>query len=320
MISVVVPVYKVEKYLKRCVDSILNQTFTDFELVLVDDGSPDKCGQMCDEYAKKDNRIYVIHKKNGGLSDARNAGIEWTLKNSDSEWITFIDSDDWVHPQYIESMLEANLKNNTQVCMGGFCFTEKYTISTDGKPEDKIKCVRTEDAFKDETLDPNSACARLYKKFLFKEIRYPVGRLHEDRFTTYKVLFQYDKVSVVSYPLYYYFGNSEGITHSDWNPRKLDDIEAAENQIEFFYSKKNDEMIAYMVNEYISLIINNMRWIKNKKEFLKYEKLLRKKLRTTVIDKKAILNFTYKNNFDILKYVFPIRAKVYRRLKLLCSK
>ena len=114
LVSIVVPVFKVEQYLSRCVDSILNQTFKDFELILVDDGSPDKCGQMCDEYAKTDNRIHVIHKKNGGLSDARNAGIEWCIENSNSEWVTFIDSDDWVHPQYLESMLNANLKNNTQ--------------------------------------------------------------------------------------------------------------------------------------------------------------------------------------------------------------
>ena len=320
MISVVVPVYKVEKYLKRCVDSILNQTFKDYELILVDDGSPDNCPLMCDELAKKHNHIHVIHQKNGGLSAARNSGIEWALKNSDSEWITFIDSDDWVHPQYLESMLNANLKNNTQVCMGQFYFTEEYTLETDENPEDSIKCVRTEDAFTDETLDPNSACARLYKKALFKEIRYPVGKLHEDRYTTYKVLFQFKKTSVVAYPLYYYFENSDGITHSKWNARKLDDIEAAENQIGFFYSKKNDEMIVYMVNEYVSLIINNMRLIKNKKEFLKYERLLKKKLRTTVIDNKDILNFTYKNNFDILKYAYPIRAKVYRKLKLFFNK
>ena len=138
-VSIVVPVYKVEKYLKRCVDSILAQTFTDYELILVDDGSPDNCPEICDELAEKHSQIYVIHQKNGGLSAARNSGIEWALKNSESEWITFIDSDDWIHPQYLESMLNANLRNNTQVCMGQFCFTEKYAVSTDGNADDNIK-------------------------------------------------------------------------------------------------------------------------------------------------------------------------------------
>ena len=96
MISVIVPVYKVEKYLHRCVDGILSQSFTDFKLILVDDGSPDDCGKICDDYAKKDNRISVIHKENGGLSSARNAGLDWVFANSKSEYVTFIDSDDWV--------------------------------------------------------------------------------------------------------------------------------------------------------------------------------------------------------------------------------
>ena len=105
LISVIVPVYKVEEYLSRCVDSILSQTFEDFELILIDDGSPDNCGKICDEYTKKDNRVHVIHQENGGLSSARNAGIDWAFENSDSEWLTFIDSDDWVHIQYLDLLL-----------------------------------------------------------------------------------------------------------------------------------------------------------------------------------------------------------------------
>ena len=96
-VSAIVPVYNVEKYIYRCVDSILNQTFSDFELILVDDGSPDNCPQICDEYAKKDSRIKVIHKENGGLSSARNAGLDI----ASGEWISFIDSDDWIHKDYL---------------------------------------------------------------------------------------------------------------------------------------------------------------------------------------------------------------------------
>ena len=102
-ISVIVPVYKVEAYLARCVDSVLAQTFSDFDLILVDDGSPDNSGAICDEYAEKDPRIVVIHQKNGGLSAARNAGIEWAFAHSNSQWLNFIDSDDWVHPEYLDS-------------------------------------------------------------------------------------------------------------------------------------------------------------------------------------------------------------------------
>ena len=106
-ISVIVPVYKVEKYIHRCVDSILGQTYADFELILVDDGSPDNCGAICDEYAAKDSRVVVIHQENGGLSAARNAGIDWAFANSDSQWISFVDSDDWIHPCFLERLWQA---------------------------------------------------------------------------------------------------------------------------------------------------------------------------------------------------------------------
>ena len=106
-ISVIVPVYKVEPYLHRCVDSILAQSFQDFELILVDDGSPDRCGVICDEYAQKDSRVRVIHQQNGGLSAARNAGIDLVLADSESQWLSFVDSDDWIHPLYLELLERA---------------------------------------------------------------------------------------------------------------------------------------------------------------------------------------------------------------------
>ena len=119
-ISVIVPVYKVEPYLHRCVDSILNQTFEDFELILVDDGSPDNCPVICDEYAAKDSRVVVIHQENGGLSAARNAGIDWAFANSNSQWLSFVDSDDWIHPQTLEHLLRAVEENGTKISICGY--------------------------------------------------------------------------------------------------------------------------------------------------------------------------------------------------------
>ena len=123
-ISIIVPVYKVEKYIHRCVDSILGQTFTDFELILVDDGSPDGCPAICDKYAANDSRIHVIHQQNGGLSAARNAGIDWAFANSDSQWLSFIDSDDWVHPEYLQRLLDAALGHDVSVSICGYEQTE----------------------------------------------------------------------------------------------------------------------------------------------------------------------------------------------------
>ena len=118
-ISVIVPVYKAEKYIHRCIDSILNQTFTDFECILIDDGSPDNCGKICDEYAKKDNRVIVIHQENRGVSSARNRGIEWAFKNSNSNWISFVDSDDFVDKDFLECFYKAATKNDVEIVCAG---------------------------------------------------------------------------------------------------------------------------------------------------------------------------------------------------------
>lgn len=315
-ISVVVPVYKVEQYFNRCVKSIMNQTYKDFELILVDDGSPDNCPQMCDELSEKYNNVTVIHRENGGLSAARNTGIEWALENSDSEWITFIDSDDWIHPQYLESMLFANEKNDTQVCMGQFDFVSEYKVRTDGDAKDFVSVVRTEDAFTNEELDPNSACARLYKKSLFEDVRYPVGKLHEDRFTTYKVLFQSKNTSVVNYPLYYYFTNDDGIVHSKFNVRRLDNLEACENQLEYFKTIKNDEMYEYILKDYFHLLLYSLRQMKGNKEFKKHEKIVRNKLRMTIKIHEKRLKMNFSKDFNTYKYAYPLKAKIYNRLVL----
>ena len=117
-VSIIVPIYNVEKYIHKCIDSILSQTFTDFELILVDDGSPDKCGEICEQYALKDNRIKVVHKENGGLSDARNAGIDV----ASGKYIYFIDSDDWISPNSIISLLNFAEDNQCEIVQGGFYY------------------------------------------------------------------------------------------------------------------------------------------------------------------------------------------------------
>lgn len=130
-ISVIVPVYKVEPWLWRCVDSILAQTYTDFELILVDDGSPDNCGAICDEYAAKDSRVHVIHQKNGGLSAARNAGIDWVFAHSDSRWLTFVDSDDWLYPETLQFLLRDAAEKDIakQACL--YAMMKQYRLVWD---------------------------------------------------------------------------------------------------------------------------------------------------------------------------------------------
>ena len=313
-ISVVVPVYKVEQYLKRCVDSILNQTYKDYELILVDDGSPDRAPEMCDQYAKDYPFIHVIHQENGGLSAARNSGIEWALKNSNSEWITFIDSDDWIHPQYLELLLCANEQFGTLISFSKLSIVNHYEIKNDFFDKSVCRQMRTEDVYSDDSYDATAACGRLYKKVLFRDIRFPVGKWHEDTFTTYKVYFSVNGVSVVDKELYYYFQNPDGIVHSSWNPRKMDLFEAEENQLKYFKDKNNDEMYQIVLKSYLKSLTYNMSVIKNKDEFKEYYIQLRNKLRTAIKKNKKEYGLTYRNSFILFKYAFPIKAKVYRRL------
>ena len=242
-ISVIVPVYKVEKYLARCVDSILAQTFKDFELILVDDGSPDNCPAMCDEYAAKFNFIHVIHKENGGLSDARNKGIEYSL-TTDSEWITFIDSDDWVHPQYLEILYESCVENEAEIsscCFDKIKDFESITNNYIKKEDLSFDFCEGKDFYCNYYNSKHSisiAPARLYSKNLWQEIRFPIERLHEDEFTIYKVVFCTKKIILINRNLYYYFQNSGSITSAITIKRLKDRFDALKSQVVFFNEHK----------------------------------------------------------------------------------
>lgn len=231
-ISVIVPVYNVEPYLRRCVDSILGQTFTDFELILVDDGSPDNCPAICDEYAMKDSRVHVIHQENGGLSAARNAGLDWAFANSDSQWFSFVDSDDWVHPRYLSILLCAALEYNVNISM---CEAEHTNGMGYAVPKviQKSFSISSEEAYTSRYGMSMMAWGKLYRRDCFNIVRFPIGKLHEDAFTTYRLIFSTPNVAVCDTPLYYYFYNTEGITHSPWTIKRLDEVEAHETQLTF---------------------------------------------------------------------------------------
>ena len=276
-ISVIVPVYKVEKFLHRCVDSILCQTFRDFELILVDDGSPDSCGEICEDYAVKDSRIHVIHQQNGGLSAARNTGIDWVMAESHSHWIVFVDSDDWVHPRFLQQLYEAAEQTCCKISACGF-------LRTEGEPlpegEDfSILAMSADDYYCGQVHDGVTAVAwnKLYHRSLFKKLRYPIGKLHEDEFTTYKAVYQAGKVGVTPARLYAYYQNPEGIMRSDWNPRRMHVLEAFEAQIAFAQANGKDRLLKKTVRSYIFGIHDHLG-----KAMKVYRKELRKKMQTAL--------------------------------------
>lgn len=254
-ISVIIPVYKVEPYLRRCIDSVLYQSYSDFEVLLVDDGSPDECGRICDEYLKIDTRIHSFHKENGGLSSARNYGLEWVLRNSDAEWITFIDSDDWVHFRYLELLHNAAIEKKVNIVVGGYYETRTDKI-VDKTITGRSILVNARQLFVNHYNNATVAWGKLYRRKCFKEIRFPIGKAHEDEFTTYKLLFSESVLGYISEPIYYYYYNVGSITKQPWSPARLDGTEAFLERI-FFFVKKKD---AFMTHHSLNMLFSNLSW------------------------------------------------------------
>lgn len=211
-ISIIIPIYNVEKYLKRCIDSIVNQTYKNIEIILVNDGSPDNCGKICDAYAKNDSRIKVIHKENGGLSSARNAALDI----ASGDYIMFVDSDDWISEVSLDQLYEY-IEADYDIINFKFSFVKensKELIETHNDIKDSYECDLITYIDKLFSGELNFFIwNKLYKKNLFDEVRFPEGRNYEDLATIYKLYFKAKKIIVTDYTLYYYWlGNSNSIT------------------------------------------------------------------------------------------------------------
>lgn len=224
-ISIIVPVYKVEKYLEKCVDSILAQTFTDFELILVDDGSPDRSGAMCDEYAQKDSRVRVIHKENGGLSSARNAGIDVAK----GRYLGFVDSDDYIAADMYELLYQEITQSQADLAICGI-----YDVYEGKDPVTKSVIHKTVSA--DEALllilQGNNisvhAVNKLYRRELFQNLRYPEGKYHEDSFVIVDLLEMCQKVAINSQQKYFYYHRLGSINTEKFSDKQFEFIEAWE--------------------------------------------------------------------------------------------
>ena len=307
-ISVIVPVYKVEQYLNRCVDSLLCQSFSDFELILVDDGSPDACPAICDSYAEKDARVHVIHQANGGLSAARNAGIEWSLRKSDSEWISFVDSDDWVHERYLESLFSAIRETGAEVACTRYYSTD-HACPTIRSDEMSPILMDMQDFYCENYKLFIIAWGKLYQKSDFQTLRFPVGKLHEDEFTTWKILFRYPKIAMISAPLYAYYTNPSGIMNSNWTLARTDGLIAQEERFAELKNcrelsrarEKTAQIIAYTMAGYLEIIERNPQ-----KDFRSYARKTRRRLRWFLLKHRKIVPYrgfgwAYGKAFPILK-------------------
>lgn len=243
-VSVIVPVYNVEKYLNECIDSILAQTFTDFELILVNDGSSDRSGEICDEYAIKDKRIKVIHQQNGGVSVARNTGLD----EAKGTYISFVDSDDVVLPNYLYVLLKALKDTDSDISscrLGGLVLKDNYSP----KPE-KTTCYivsgkeASRSAFCVGEMFTVGPCIKIFKRHLWEDFRFPIGKIHEDQAILPKVYYKSNQCVLIEKKLYCYRHTEGSITNSEFNNGRFDDMEAIDSCIDFFESFGEKEIVA----------------------------------------------------------------------------
>lgn len=261
-ISVIVPVYKVEKYLNKCIDSILAQTFEDFELILVDDGSPDRCGEICDEYARRDNRIKVIHKENGGVSSARNAGLDIAR----GKYVNFIDSDDWIEKEALETLYKLSSQTGADIVQG------KGSIVKD---ELEVKLIKKRSFNEYSNIEAlyelfnykNGeirivAFNKLYLRKLFKYLRYPEGKIYEDEYLTPRLIYKANKILVVNSQLYHYRLSENSIMRSEFNIKNLDRVYIIREECKFYKKIGENKLYEKLMISYGFILIDMYKKVK----------------------------------------------------------
>ena len=313
-ISVIVAVYKMPEYLPRCIEGILGQTFRDIELILVDDGSPDNCGEICDGYAAKDSRVHVIHKQNAGVCAARNTGLDWVYDHSDSQWIFFHDNDDWIHPETLERMLAAAQSMHTDMCICG------YQETAGADPEIRAEDLKPESwtpkaFFMERHVNATVCWGKLYSRALFDGKRYPEGKYIEDEFLTYRLLFACGNLAVIPAPLYAYFVNSAGISKKPWIPKRLDAWEAFDQQLVFFREMGDRDLIRYRMRKYLENAVgyyDAALAAPNASELKPVLRKMKKHIRYLIREsrKEQVLSFWI--DYDMLRRFYPVRMWLLR--------
>ncbi len=241
MLSIIVAIYNVEKYVKKTIKSLLEQTYQDIEILLVDDGSTDASGKLCDVYAEKDNRIQVIHKENGGLSDARNVGLQM----SKGEYVAFVDGDDYLHPQMYEVLMQQMLAHDADMSLCSFqTVMEDETVAYEQSEAKEVQVFTgTEMYHYFDRLEMTVAWNKVYKKSLFDGISYPNGRLHEDEYVVHRLAGASKRIVFTEGKLYYYVVRGGSITNR-LNMQRIDDMRAALEDRVAFFKEQNEESLS----------------------------------------------------------------------------
>ena len=251
LISVIIPVYQAEPYLKQCIESVTEQTYSNLEIILVDDGSPDRCPQICDDFAARDVRVKVIHKMNGGLSNARNAGLDI----ASGDWIAFIDSDDYMRPTMLQSLHDVATAQGADmaVCNALFFNNSGETWTPDWFNVENT-LINGIEVLKTGHIPTSLVVAwnKLYRRKIFTTLRYPAGRIHEDEAVAHEILGMCNKIACIGENLYFYRQHSKSITKKQYNAKRLDVILAMADRV--MYYQKNG------LKEYSEPVLDDFCW------------------------------------------------------------
>lgn len=309
-ISVIVPVYNTGRFLNRCIDSILNQTFSDFELFLVNDGSTDNSGAICDAYAARDSRVRVIHQENQGQSVARNNAIARMQGN----WVHFVDSDDWIHPRMLELLYEAAREHNVDISVCG------YGETTGEDPEVGEESLHPsvwipKDFYMQRFINATIPVGKLIRRECLGDNRFPIGKYIDDEYIIYRILFSREKLVYMEAPLYAYFTNVESLTKRAWNPKRLDAWGAYEEQIAFFEKLGDEDLIRFRYRGYLENAMVNLKNAEEGNTAGQYDDVIRfmeKRMRNVIRRawKQGEINFW--PDLDILLRFYPFLTRVYR--------
>lgn len=252
-VSLIVPVYNVDKYLEECLDSLINQSYDNIEIILINDGSTDNSGNICDKYSNKYSKVKTFHKENAGLSSARNMGIEKSI----GDYLFFVDSDDFIHPETIKIMCGLMIKENCDIVQCDFFkFHDKDSINfepvtTTVKHECYDGLTAVKSIYSEKSIEATIVCNKMYKRKLFDKVRFPIGKRNEDEFTTYKLLYESKKVIYIYEKFYYYRQRENSIMHSKIDINRLDYLEALEERMKFFLDNNDCTMYKKTLIQYV---------------------------------------------------------------------
>lgn len=313
LITLIIPVYMVESYLDRCISSIVRQTYENLEIILVDDGSKDSCPAICDRWARKDKRIRVIHRENGGLSAARNSGIE----TAQGEYLAFVDSDDFVSEEFIEALYQACKCTGSQIAQCRYEYVDGDVMTKDREEvteptevflgKEMIKGMSWRDGAYNVV-----AWNKLYHKSVFEGVRYPEGRIHEDEATTHKLFYQAEQVAFVYRYLYGYYTGGTSITRDKFSLKRLDWEWAVRNRLTFLKERQETEILIPMYKIYMDGTIDLYYKIKELLQDEQTAKEIKERLKSTYKELKKYGGTPLKTKIGYR--IFLISPMLYKRL------